>query len=84
MARIIDRYGRRLTYVRISVTDRCNFRCRYCMPPSGIRWVPHEAILSYEEILDLCGVLEELGIEKIRFTGGEPLVRKGFVDFYID
>lgn len=81
MARIIDRYGRRLTYVRISVTDRCNFRCRYCMPPSGIRWVPHEAILSYEEILDLCGVLEELGIEKIRFTGGEPLVRKGFVDF---
>lgn len=81
MARIVDRYGRHLTYVRISVTDRCNFRCRYCMPPSGVSWVPHEAILSYEEILGLCGVLGELGVEKVRFTGGEPLVRKGFVDF---
>jgi cyclic pyranopterin phosphate synthase len=76
-----DSFGRALGYVRFSVTDRCNFRCRYCMPENGIGWVPHEKILSYEDILFLVGILQELGVEKVRFTGGEPLVRKGMLSF---
>lgn len=79
-----DPFGRVLSYVRISVTDRCNLRCVYCMPPGGVPWIPHEEIMSYESILFLCGVLVELGVEKIRFTGGEPFVRKGFVHFLDD
>ena len=82
MAGIIqDPYGRILEYVRISVTDRCNYRCRYCMPSEGVEWIPHEEIMSYENILFLCEVFVELGVKKIRFTGGEPFVRKGFVSF---
>lgn len=82
MGRVIrDPYGRVLDYVRISVTDRCNFRCVYCMPEDGIDWMPHEKILSYEDILFLCRVLAEMGVKRIRFTGGEPFVRKGFVSF---
>ncbi len=76
-----DSYGRVLNYVRISVTDRCNFRCVYCMPADGIDWIPHEKILSYEDMFFLCRVLTDLGVRKIRFTGGEPFVRKGFVPF---
>jgi len=76
-----DPYGRILEYVRISVTDRCNYRCRYCMPSEGVEWIPHEEIMSYENILFLCQVFVELGVKKIRFTGGEPFVRKGFVPF---
>jgi len=76
-----DPYGRILEYVRISVTDRCNYRCRYCMPSEGVEWIPHEEIMSYENILFLCEVFVELGVKKIRFTGGEPFVRKGFVSF---
>ena len=79
-----DPFGRILNYVRISVTDRCNFRCLYCMPAGGVPWIPHDEIMSYESILFLCGVLEELGVQKIRFTGGEPFVRKGFVPFLQD
>ena len=82
--RMKDPFGRVLSYVRISVTDRCNLRCVYCMPPGGVPWIPHEEIMSYESILFLCGVLEELGVQKIRFTGGEPFVRKGFVPFLDD
>ena len=78
---IRDPFGRILDYVRISVTDRCNYRCVYCMPREGIEWIPHEKILSYEDILFLCGVLVDLGVKRLRFTGGEPFVRKGFVPF---
>ncbi len=81
MERLIDSLGRTISYVRISVTDRCNFRCLYCMPEEGIPFIPHSEILSYEDTLFLCGVLQKMGIKKIRFTGGEPLVRRGFVDF---
>ncbi|MFA5473640.1 MAG: GTP 3',8-cyclase MoaA, partial [Aminobacteriaceae bacterium] len=63
MAGIIqDPYGRILEYVRISVTDRCNYRCRYCMPSEGVEWIPHEEIMSYENILFLCEVFVELGV----------------------
>lgn len=78
---LIDDYGRKLNYVRISVTDRCNFRCTYCMPLEGVKFLEHKDIMRYEEIYMLCGVLWELGVRKIRFTGGEPLVRKGMVPF---
>lgn len=81
MAEIIDGYGRRLNYVRISVTDRCNFRCTYCMPAEGAPHLDHSKIMRYEEIIFLCGVMHELGVGKFRFTGGEPLVRKGMVLF---
>lgn len=67
-------------YIRISVTDKCNLRCMYCMPPEGIRHKPHEEILRFEEIVRLAGMFAALGIRKIRLTGGEPLVRKGIID----
>lgn len=81
MAEVIDSYGRHLNYVRISVTDRCNFRCTYCMPPEGVKGIDHNDIMRYEEILRLCMVFRELGVKKFRFTGGEPLVRKDIVPF---
>jgi len=77
---MLDRYNRRINYLRISVTDRCNLRCRYCMPEEGVNFLPHEEILSFEEIRDVVKVAVPLGIDKIRLTGGEPLVRKGIVD----
>ena len=76
-----DRHGRAIDYMRISVTDRCNLRCAYCMPKEGIQCVPHEEILRYEEILCVVEAGAQLGIDKYRITGGEPLVRKGIVDF---
>lgn len=76
-----DRNGRRIQYVRVAVTDRCNFRCQYCMPPDGVPWVPHQEILRYEELLRVLSLLTGLGVEKVRITGGEPLLRKGVVDF---
>ena len=78
---MIDFFGRELNYARISVTDRCNYRCRYCMPEEGVEWIPHDKILSYEDILFLVGILCCFGVKKIRFTGGEPLIRKGMVSF---
>lgn len=81
MAELRDRYGRLLKYVRISVTDRCNFRCSYCMPEEGVECMSHSDIMRYEEIDFLCGALWELGVRKFRFTGGEPLVRRDFVPF---
>ena len=74
---MIDRCPRDIDYIRISVTDRCNLRCVYCMPEEGVQWVPHNAVLSYEEILRLCRVFAGLGLSKIKLTGGEPLVRRG-------
>lgn len=81
MDHLTDKHGRILSYVRISVTDRCNFRCRYCMPEEGIPWNPHNRIMKYEDILFLVEILREMGVRKIRLTGGEPLVRKGFPAF---
>lgn len=80
MSQNIDRYGRRITYLRISVTDRCNFRCIYCMPASGVDPLSHTEILRYEEIIKVARAAARLGITKIRLTGGEPLVREGLVD----
>jgi GTP 3',8-cyclase len=75
MTGIIDSFGRRIDYLRISVTDRCNLRCIYCMPPEGVPQMPHGEILSYEEIQTVVKAAAELGVDKIRLTGGEPLVR---------
>ncbi|HLO59696.1 MAG TPA: radical SAM protein [Bacteroidales bacterium] len=75
-----DQYNRHIHYLRISVTDRCNLRCRYCMPEDGIQLMNHEDILSFEEIRNVVEVAVSMGIDKIRITGGEPLVRKGIVD----
>lgn len=73
--------GRRLTYLRLSVTDLCNLRCRYCMPPEGVPKLRHEDILTYEEILRLARIGAGLGLRKLRLTGGEPLVRRGLIGF---
>ncbi len=74
---LIDSYGRVHDYLRISVTDRCNLRCVYCMGPQGITQIPHQEILSYEEIMQVVKTAVPLGIRRIRITGGEPLTRKG-------
>ena len=71
-----DNSNRNIHYLRISVTDRCNLRCTYCMPESGTQYIRHQEILSYEEILHLAGLFARLGIDRVRLTGGEPLVRK--------
>lgn len=73
---MIDGFGRSIDYLRISVTDRCNLRCVYCMPPEGVEWMDHEEMLSYEEIIRLCSLFAQVGIRKVRLTGGEPLARK--------
>lgn len=74
---MIDKYGRNIDYLRISLTDRCNLRCIYCMPEEGVKSLSHAEILTYDEILRICRCGAELGIRKIKLTGGEPLVRKG-------
>ena len=74
---MLDKYGRNIDYMRISITDRCNLRCRYCMPEDGIEKVSMSQILTYEEILRVCRAAAGLGIRKFKVTGGEPLVRKG-------
>ena len=74
-----DNLGREIDYMRISITDRCNLHCRYCMPEVQDR-LPHEEILRYEEILRICKAAIRLGIRKFKITGGEPLVRKGAAD----
>jgi len=74
--RLVDSFGRVATDLRISITDRCNFRCRYCMPPEGLPWLPKDQVLSYEEITRLAGILISLGVNSVKVTGGEPLVRR--------
>lgn len=74
---MIDRLGRTIEYVRVSVTDRCNLRCRYCMPEDGVSWLPHARILRYEEIAQAVRVLAGLGVRRVKLTGGEPLCRTG-------
>jgi cyclic pyranopterin phosphate synthase len=78
---LIDLHGRQIRYVRISITDRCNLRCRYCMPVGGVDWVPHEQVLSYEEMLRILRICIARGVEKVRITGGEPLLRRDIVGF---
>ncbi len=72
---LIDKFGRTVDYIRISVTDRCNYRCKYCMPENGIKLINHKDILSYEEIVRIVTAFAKRGIKRIRITGGEPLVR---------
>ena len=76
-----DRFGRNIDYLRISLTDRCNLRCVYCMPEAGVETREHDEILSFEEIVRVAEVAARCGIKHLRFTGGEPLVRRGAVDF---
>jgi GTP 3',8-cyclase len=76
-----DPYGHRISYLRVSITDRCNERCTYCMPQELQEWLPREEILSFEETLRLIRIAAELGVSKVRITGGEPLTRRDVVDF---
>ena len=76
---LLDSFGRKITYLRLSVTDRCNLRCFYCMPQADFNWMPHDSILSFEEIIRIMRVLARQGVRKVRLTGGEPLVRKDVV-----
>ncbi len=78
---MIDPYNRDINYLRISVTDRCNLRCQYCVPKEGLSLIGHDDILRYEEILRVVMIAVRMGIRKVRITGGEPLVRRGIVDF---
>ena len=74
---MIDQYNRQIEYLRVSVTDRCNLRCVYCMPEEGVELIPHAQILTFDEITRICCQAAELGISKIKLTGGEPLARRG-------
>ncbi|MCP4621514.1 MAG: radical SAM protein, partial [Bradyrhizobium sp.] len=76
---MIDSFGRDISYLRVSVTDRCNLRCRYCMPEAGVKLLGHEDILSFEEIAEVVGAAAGMGIRHVRLTGGEPLARRGIV-----
>src|SRR5690348_8669628 len=75
---LIDGHGRRISDVRVPATDRCNFRCQYCMPAAGRPWLEREAVLTFEEIVRLVTLLAEMGVGDVRLTGGEPLVRRDF------
>ncbi|AMW04940.1 GTP 3',8-cyclase MoaA [Gemmatimonas phototrophica] len=76
---MLDQFGRRIEYLRISVTDRCNFRCQYCMPVEGLPWLPKQEILRYEEIAEIVRQLAPLGLKRLRITGGEPTIRPDLV-----
>lgn len=78
---LIDSFGRQINYVRLAVTDRCNLRCQYCMPAHGIEIAPRADLLTFKEMYRIIRVLTELGVDKIRLTGGEPFVRKDFIQF---
>jgi GTP 3',8-cyclase len=78
---LVDQYARVATDLRVSLTDRCNLRCSYCMPAEGLDWMPRDDILTDDEVVRLIRVaIEQLGVDEVRFTGGEPLIRPGFVD----
>ncbi len=73
---LVDSFGRRISSVRVSVTDKCNFRCTYCMPAEGLQWLPKDDVLTFEEIARLVRVMSAMGVHEVRLTGGEPLVRR--------
>lgn len=75
-SQLTDEFNRRITYLRVSVTDKCNLRCVYCMPESGLPWLPKQEILSYEEIVEVVRAAATVGVQSIRLTGGEPLIRR--------
>lgn len=75
-----DQYGRSIEYLRISITDRCNFRCMYCMPAEGLQWLPRKDLLTYEEITEIVRQLSPLGLRRLRITGGEPTIRPDLVE----
>ncbi len=81
MTRLVDPFGREIRYLRVSVTDRCNYRCFYCMPMHGVAWEAREEFLTFEELTRVIRLFTELGVDKVRLTGGEPLVRRGILDF---
>ncbi len=81
---LTDTYFRKHTYLRVSITDKCNLRCAYCMPPGGIEILEHDEVLRNEEFTRLIRIFSIMGVDKIRFTGGEPLVRKGFINIISD
>src|SRR5919199_1536858 len=76
MEPLVDGWGREIKSVRVSVTDKCNFRCRYCMPAEGLEWLGRDELLTFEEIARLVGVMAAMGVDEVRLTGGEPLVRR--------
>ncbi len=78
---LVDGFGRKVDYLRVSVTERCNFRCQYCMPEKPFSWVPKEELLSYEDLFEFIKVGIDEGIKKVRITGGEPLLREGLENF---
>ncbi len=78
---LTDKFGRHISYLRLAVTDRCNLRCKYCMPAHGIDIVDRAELLTYKEMYRIIRVLSELGVNKVRLTGGEPFVRKNFINF---
>ena len=78
---LFDNHGRELSYLRLAVTDRCNLRCTYCMPAEGINYLPERELLSWEEMFRLTRIMHQMGIKKVRITGGEPFVRNGLVEF---
>src|SRR3954452_4660272 len=77
---LLDTFGRVATDLRVSLTDRCNLRCAYCMPPEGLEWLPGPEVLTDDEVLRLIGIAVAEGVDEVRFTGGEPLLRRGLVD----
>ncbi|MFK7809600.1 MAG: GTP 3',8-cyclase MoaA [Saprospiraceae bacterium] len=78
---LYDNHGRKINYLRLAVTDRCNLRCFYCMPEEGINYIPRKELLTYEEMERIVKVMVGLGIQKVRITGGEPFLRKGMMEF---
>jgi cyclic pyranopterin phosphate synthase len=81
MSQLVDNFGRKITYLRVSITDRCNYRCIYCQPEEQFKFISHQEILRYEEIVEIIEEAVKLGVTKVRITGGEPLARKGVVGF---
>lgn len=75
-----DSHSRRIDYLRISITDKCNLRCKYCIPPEGVEYLAHDEVMRNDEFIHIIGIFVNLGVKKIRFSGGEPLVRKGVID----